>query len=85
MRTSDKKQKEDFELKEEYDFSRGIRGRFYRPKKISTSMRIDNDILLYLKKMASEKKTGYQTLINSILRDYIQKGKIKKAGLCYIG
>jgi len=39
-----------------HDFSHGIRGRFYRPKKISTSMRIDNDILLYLKKMASEKK-----------------------------
>ena len=75
MRTSDKKQKEDFELKGEYDFSHGIRGRFYRPKKISTSMRIDNDILLYLKKMASEKKTGYQTLINAILRDYIKKGK----------
>jgi uncharacterized protein (DUF4415 family) len=75
MRTSDKKQKEDFELKHEYDFSHGIRGRFYRPKKISTSMRIDNDILLYLKKMASEKKTGYQTLINAILRDYIKKGK----------
>ena len=75
MRTSDKKHKEDFELKDEYDFSHGIRGRFYRPKKISTSMRIDNDILLYLKKMASEKKTGYQTLINSILRDYVKKGK----------
>lgn len=75
MRTSDKKRKDDFELKDEYDFSHGIRGRFYRPKKISTSMRIDNDILLYLKKMASEKKTGYQTLINSILRDYIKKGK----------
>jgi uncharacterized protein (DUF4415 family) len=75
MRTSDKKQKEDFELKDEYDFSHGIRGRFYRPKKISTSMRIDNDILLYLKKMASEKKTGYQTLINAILRDYVKKGK----------
>jgi uncharacterized protein (DUF4415 family) len=75
MRTSDKKQKEDFELKDEYDFSHAIRGRFYRPKKISTSMRIDNDILLYLKKMASEKKTGYQTLINAILRDYVKKGK----------
>lgn len=73
MRTSDKKREEKFELKDEYDFSHGIRGRFYRPRKIATSMRIDNDILLYLKKMASEKKTGYQTLINSILRDYIKK------------
>jgi len=29
-------------------------------------MRLDNDILLYLKKIASEKKIGYQTLINTV-------------------
>jgi uncharacterized protein (DUF4415 family) len=75
MKTSTTKQKEDFELKDEYDFSKGIRGRFYRPKKVSTSMRLDNDILLYLKKIASEKKVGYQTLINTILRNYIKKSK----------
>lgn len=27
------KDKEEFELKKEYDFSKGIRGRFYRPQK----------------------------------------------------
>jgi uncharacterized protein (DUF4415 family) len=75
MKTSTIKQKEDFELKNEYDFSKGIRGRFYRPKKISTSIRLDNDILLYLKKIASEKKVRYQTLINTILRNYIKKSK----------
>jgi uncharacterized protein (DUF4415 family) len=75
MKTSPIRQKNDFELKEEYDFSKGIRGRFYRPKKISTSMRLDNDILLYLKKIASEKKIGYQTLINNILREFIKKAK----------
>jgi len=56
MKTSIIKQKDDFELKEEYDFSKGVRGRFYRPRKISTSMRLDNDILLYLKKIVSEKR-----------------------------
>lgn len=75
MKVSVRKQKEDFELKDEYDFSKGIRGRFYRPQKVSTSMRLDNDILLYLKKIASEKKIGYQTLINSILREFIKKSK----------
>jgi uncharacterized protein (DUF4415 family) len=75
MKTSIIRQKDDFELKEEYDFSKGIRGRFYRPRKISTSMRLDNDILLYLKKIASEKKIGYQTLINNILREFIKKAK----------
>ena len=75
MKASGSKRKEEFELKEEYDFSGGIRGRFYRPKKISTSMRLDNDILLYLKKIAGEKKIGYQTLINTILREYIKQSK----------
>ncbi|MBI5638980.1 MAG: BrnA antitoxin family protein [Nitrospirae bacterium] len=75
MKASASKKEEDFELKDEYDFSKGLRGRFYRPKKISTSMRLDNDILLYLKKIASEKKIGYQTLINTILRDFISRSK----------
>jgi len=64
--------KEKFELKKEYDFSEGVRGRFYRPKKISTSLRIDDDVLIYFKKLASEKKIGYQTLINNALREYTQ-------------
>ena len=75
MKTSNSREKEKFELKNEYDFSKGVRGRFYRPKKISTSMRLDNDIVLYIKKIASEKKIGYQTLINTILREYIKKTK----------
>jgi predicted DNA binding CopG/RHH family protein len=60
-------------MKKEYDFSRGTRGRFYSPKKISTTIRLDDDVLLYLKKLASIKKVRYQTLLNSILRDYVQK------------
>jgi len=62
---------EDFDLEKEYDFSKGIRGRFYKPKKISTTIRLDDDILLFFKKLAREKKTGYQTLVNRVLRDYL--------------
>ena len=68
-----KKSIDDFTMKKEYDFTQGTRGRFYSPKKISTTIRLDDDVLLYLKKLASIKKTGYQTLLNRILRDYIQK------------
>lgn len=65
---------EDFELKKEYDLSKGfIRGRFYRPHKVSVSLRLDDDLLLRFKKIASEKKIGYQTLINNVLREYTQK------------
>ena len=64
---------ENFELKKEYDFSGGIRGRFYRPHKVSVSLRIDDDLLLRFKKIASEKKVGYQKLINAALREHFQK------------
>lgn len=67
---------DNYKMKNEYDFTDGIRGRFYTPKKISTTIRLDDDILLYLKKIAGLKKIGYQTLLNSLLREYMQKGSI---------
>jgi uncharacterized protein (DUF4415 family) len=68
-----RKSNDDFAMKKEYDLSKGIRGRFYSPQKVSITIRLDDDILLYLKKLAGIRKTGYQTLLNGILRDYIQK------------
>jgi len=68
-----KKSEDSFEMLPEYDFSKGIRGRFYNPKKISTSIRLDDDIILYFKKKASEEKVGYQTLLNMALRDFISQ------------
>ncbi len=65
---------DDFELEENYNFSDGVRGRFYKPKKVPTTMRIDNDILIFLKKYAAEKHIAYQTLINTLLRQSIEKG-----------
>ena len=62
-----------YEVKEEYDFSAGVRGRFYRPKKRSTTIRLDDDLILYFKKWASERKVGYQTLVNSALREYVNQ------------
>ncbi len=64
---------DDYEMLEEYDFSDGIRGRFYEPKKIPVSLRLDNDIVLYFKKLASEQKVPYQTLINALLRKKLQE------------
>ena len=44
------KKYDEYKMKAEYDFSQGIRGRFYKPKKISTTLRLDDDILCILKK-----------------------------------
>ena len=63
-----------YEMKKEYDFSKAVRGRFFDPRKVSTTIRLDEDIILYLKKEAREKKIGYQTLLNSLLREHMNKG-----------
>ena len=63
---------DDYEMEDEYDFTDGVRGRFYEPKKIPVSLRLDNDIILFFKKLASEKKVPYQTLINAFLRKEVQ-------------
>lgn len=73
------KSEENFELKKEYDFSKGVVGRFYKPHKVSVSLRLDDDILIRFKKIASEKKIGYQTLINAVLREYFEKQSKSKS------
>ncbi len=64
--------RDDFELESEYDFSKGIRGRFYHPRKESTTIRLDEDVILFFKKRASERKVEYQSLVNAALRDYVR-------------
>ncbi|HTU53930.1 MAG TPA: BrnA antitoxin family protein [Acetobacteraceae bacterium] len=41
-----------------------VRGRFYKPTKTSTTVRIDTDVLAWLKSQGK----GYQSRINAILR-----------------
>ena len=69
----DREKFDDYEMLDEYDFSDGVRGRFYEPKKIPVSLRLDNDIVLFFKKLASEQKVPYQTLINALLRKKLQE------------
>lgn len=64
---------DDFELADHYDFTGGIRGKFYRPKKTTATFQLDDDILVFLKKQASEKHIAYQALVNAVLREYVSK------------
>lgn len=71
--SKDRAKYDDYEMLDNYDFNGAVRGRFYEPKKIPVSLRLDNDKILYFKKLASEKKIPYQTLINNILRKQLQE------------
>lgn len=46
-------------------FKNATQGHFYRPVKSSTTVRVDADVLAWLKSQGK----GYQTRINAILRD----------------
>ena len=49
----------------EVQWANAVRGRFYKPVKTPTTVRIDADVLAWLKSQGK----GYQTRINVILRD----------------
>ncbi len=49
--------------------SDAVIGRFYRPKKQSVTLRLDADVLAWLKASGE----GYQTRVNSYLRELMSK------------
>lgn len=49
----------------EANWATAVRGRFYRPRKAAISIRLDLDVLDWLRR----KGPGYQTEINRILRE----------------
>jgi uncharacterized protein (DUF4415 family) len=51
--------------------SNAVIGKFYRPKKSSVTIRLDADVLAWLKASGE----GYQTRINAYLRDLMQRSR----------
>ena len=66
-------------MKDHYDFSKGRRGRVVaepplEPGKVRITIRLDEDLIDYFGAIADRSggKVGYQTLINSALREYLE-------------
>jgi len=56
-------------MKKEYDFSKGVRGKFYRPNvRLNLPIYLDEDIAEFVQKYAGQKKVDAQTVVNEILR-----------------
>jgi uncharacterized protein (DUF4415 family) len=71
-------------MKDNYDFSKGRRGRVVaepplEPGKVRITIRLDEDLVDHFGAIADRSggKVGYQTLINSALREYVD-GKTPK-------
>jgi uncharacterized protein (DUF4415 family) len=56
---------DDFPPAPESNWATAVRGRFYKPRKEAISLRLDMDVLDWLRR----KGPGYQTEINRILRE----------------
>lgn len=56
-------------MKDEYDFSKGVRGKFYRPNtKFNLPVYLDEDVFDYLSSMAKTKGIGVNDIVNDLLR-----------------
>jgi uncharacterized protein (DUF4415 family) len=63
-------------MRDEYDFSKGIRGAIVPtpPGETRITIRIDDKILDWFREKVSDAGGGnYQTLINDVLREHIQR------------
>lgn len=55
------------DIPEILDWSKAVRGKFYRPVKEQVSIRLDADVLAWFR----NREEKYQTAINSVLREYM--------------
>ncbi len=61
-------------MKSEYDFSKGKRGAVIRQKnKTRITIYIDDDVLNEFRNRADKSGRGYQTIMNQVLREYLDK------------
>lgn len=62
-------------MKRNYDFSKGVRGRFYRPDvKLNIPIYLDDEVSAFVEKIASKKSIDRSSVVNELL-----KGDIKIA------
>lgn len=56
-------------MREEYDFSKGERGKFYKPNaKINLPVYLDSEVLDYFSERAKAKGVELNTMVNDLLK-----------------
>lgn len=64
-------------MKEEYDFSKGERGKFFRNDiKLNLPVYLDDDVLELVEKIAKEKNTDIQTIVNQVLKSDMKLSEV---------
>ena len=56
-------------MKKEYDFSKGGRGKFYKPDvQLNLPVYLESDVAQFVQKYAKKKNIDSQTVVNELLR-----------------
>jgi cytidylate kinase len=56
-------------MKKEYDFSKGERGKFFRPNpKLNLPVYLDAEVLAFVQRIAKRRKTDLSSVVNQLLR-----------------
>ena len=60
-------------MRKEYDFSKGERGKFYRPDiKLNIPIYLDEEVSAFVEKIASKKGIDRSAVVNELLKDDIK-------------
>ena len=66
-------------MREEYDFSTGKRGKFYRPNaKLNLPIYLDEEVLAFVERIVEEKGTDMSSVVNQLLRIDMQLAEAMK-------
>ena len=68
-------QKGENKMRDEYDFSKGIKNPYAKKLKKQVTINIDADVIDYFKKQSSVSGIPYQTLINLYITDCMNEKK----------
>ncbi len=61
------------EMKKEYDFSRGDRGKFYRPHaRLNLPVYLDPDVRGFVERIARSKRSNVSTVVNKLFKTDMQ-------------
>jgi len=56
-------------MKKEYDFSKGIRGKFYNPAgELTLPIYLDREVADFVEKLSAEKKVDRSHIVNNLRR-----------------
>ena len=66
-------------MKKEYDFSKGERGRFYKPNlKLKLPIYLDPEIITFVESIAKKKNSDLSTVVNDLIKTDKQLAEVMK-------